>query len=115
MLALNCLNNISFYQMATSDRKRDGNQTKSKSKTTVKSDSVSMDEHFHDYISADEDFTAILVTPSKSPAPKKGKSEQLPTSAVVMETSDIVLQLSQLINSRSDALEKLISDNTLRI
>jgi len=103
--------------MATSDRKRDRN---SKSKTTVTPDSVSMEDHFHDYISADEDFTAIPITPSKSPAPKKGKSDQLPTSAAVMETtatesSDIVLQLSQLINSRSDALKKLISDNTLRI
>ncbi|XP_056121133.1 uncharacterized protein LOC130099452 [Rhinichthys klamathensis goyatoka] len=100
--------------MATSDRKRDRNQTNSKSKTAVTSNSVS-EEHFHDYISADEDFTAIPVTPSKSPAQKKGKSEQLPTSAAVRESSDIVLQLSQLINSRSDALEKLVSDNTLRI
>ncbi|KAI2666646.1 Iota-carrageenase [Labeo rohita] len=55
------------------------------------------------------------ITPSKSPASKKGKLVHSPTSATAMDTSDVVLQLSQLINSRSDVLEKLISDNTLQI
>lgn len=74
-----------------------------------------LEENFHDYISADEVFPPLPITPSKSPVPKKGKSVHSPTSAAAMETSDIVQQLSQLINSRSDGLEKLISGNTLQI
>ncbi|XP_016326318.1 uncharacterized protein LOC107676300 [Sinocyclocheilus anshuiensis] len=55
--------------------------------------------------------TSLLVTPSKPPAHKKGKS----SSPNEQADSAIISTLSSLINTRSDALEGMISANALKI
>lgn len=61
----------------------------------------------------DEELPSLLVTPTKPPALKKSKR------ALDIDSADIVDKISVMFNSRIDALEKnverLISDNTLKI
>lgn len=75
---------------------------------------ISMD--VHDYVSPagnETDLCATLlpVTPSKPPANKKGKSSKTDEQ----DDSAVISTLSSLINSRSDALEGMISANALKI
>ena len=65
----------------------------------------------------DSEFPALPITPtsSKPPAPKKMKSNR----SLDMNDGDIVQQISDVLNTRLDSLEKnmekLISENTLKI
>lgn len=70
-------------------------------------------EDFHNYANGkgaislvSEDFATEPLTPEKPPA-KKGKNE--------MAAADIIGTLSQLINSRSDELKRIVEDNTAHI
>lgn len=70
-------------------------------------------EDFHNYANGkgaislvSEDFPTEPLTPEKPPA-KKGKNE--------MAAADIIGTLSQLINSRSDELKRIVEDNTAHI
>ncbi len=79
-------------------------------------DTVDSSMDVHDYASsAVNEFelcsTSLPVTPSKPPAHKKGKSSSLNEQA----DSAIIFTLSSLINTRSDALEGMISTNALKI
>ncbi|XP_026101669.1 uncharacterized protein LOC113073003 [Carassius auratus] len=82
-------------------------------------------ENLHDYVKTDlqvdaisdefmlceEEFPSLLDTPCKSPAAKQRKTNQ-------SEIADVLSQLgalSQLINTRSDSLEKIIGENTRAI
>ncbi|XP_023814979.1 uncharacterized protein LOC111948013 [Oryzias latipes] len=73
----------------------------------------------HDYMEAvsepflmeEEDFPALPCTPTASPAGKLRKVTETETEAVLSQLSS----LTQLINSRSDTLEKLISGNSREI
>ena len=67
----------------------------------------------------DSEFPPLPITltslPSKPPAPKKMKSNR----SLDMNDGDIVQKISNVLNTRLDSLEKnmekLISDNTLKI
>lgn len=69
-------------------------------------------DDFHNYSSkgatamVSEDFPSEPLTPEKPPV-KKGKAE--------MAATDIIGTLSQLINTRSDELKKIVEDNTAHI
>lgn len=75
-------------------------------------------DNMHDYLGTDsspvkvtmmeEDFPLLHVTPSKPPAVKQRKVEDRETSTLLSKFSS----LSQLINSRLDVLEKMVSDNS---
>lgn len=67
---------------------------------------VSDNGSFHSYSSPGEILlsTPLPESPGKPPL-KKGKAED----------NAVVSTLSQLINSRSDALEKMVGDNALKI
>lgn len=54
----------------------------------------------------EEEFPSLPVTPEKPPV-KKDKTE--------MAAADVIATLSQLINTRSDELKKLVEDNTVHI
>jgi len=89
--------------------------------STEQSDSNNMlIDNMHDYLESDtevlkvsfvDDFPPLSITPVKSPAPKLRRVEDSTTDAILSQLSS----LSQLINSRSDALEKLVSDNSVVI
>lgn len=71
---------------------------------------------------ADTEFPPLPKTPSKPPPSKKrgvNHSETRPDSDRDRDNTDIVGKISMLFNTRIDALErnveKLISDNTLKI
>lgn len=79
-------------------------------------------ENMHDYLSQDtesvefgmceEEFPCLLPslpeTPCKSPAAKQRKTEGGDTSAIRSQLGE----LSRLINNRSDALEKMVGENS---
>ncbi len=79
-------------------------------------------ENMHDYLSQDtesvefgmceEEFPCLLPslpeTPCKSPAAKQRKTEGGDTSAILSQLGE----LSRLINNRSDALEKMVGENS---
>lgn len=80
-------------------------------------------ENLHDYVKTDldaisdefmlceEEFPTLLDTPCKSPAAKQRKTEQSDFADVLSQLG----ALSQLINTRSDSLEKIIGENTRAI
>ncbi|KAG1930526.1 hypothetical protein F2P79_022284 [Pimephales promelas] len=74
----------------------------------VKTDLVAVSD---DFLMCKEEFPASLDSPCKSPAAKQRKSERSDIADVLSQLG----ALSQLINSRSDSLEKLIGENTRAI
>ena len=72
----------------------------------------------HDYFDAnndqvqvslmEEEFPPLPITPSKPPAVKQRRVEDTETAAILSQFSS----LSQLINNRADALEKMVSGNS---
>lgn len=78
-------------------------------------------DNMHNYLESDKEvpkvslvddhFPTLPITPVKSPAPKWRRVEDTTTDAILSQLSS----LSQLINHRSDALEKLVSDNSMVI
>lgn len=73
-------------------------------------------DNMHDYIGSDPsdvmegDFPPLPVTPSKPPAEKQRKMDGSET-IILSELAS----LTSLINSRSDALEKMVSNNSIVI
>ncbi|XP_016117266.1 uncharacterized protein [Sinocyclocheilus grahami] len=75
-------------------------------------------ENMHDYMSHDtdsaefmlceEEFPCLPETPGKSPAIKQRKAESADTTAILSQLGE----LSRLINNRSDALEKMVGENS---
>lgn len=65
---------------------------------------------FHSYVSVDKTLTGAKTplpdSPAKPPS-KKGKADD--------DISSIISTLSNLINTRSDAIEKMVSEKTLKI
>lgn len=59
------------------------------------------------------DFPALPVTPLKSPAPKKVMYDR--SNLEPSATNEIISSLSALINARSDNLESMVQENTLKI
>lgn len=60
----------------------------------------------------EKEFPKLPVTPSESPAAKKKTTKSVET---VSSNADVIDTLPQLINERSDCIEKLVSGNTERI
>ncbi|XP_067296477.1 uncharacterized protein [Pseudorasbora parva] len=59
----------------------------------------------------EKEFPKLPVTPNESPAAKKKTMK----SVKISSNADVIGTLSQLINERSDCIEKLVSGNTERI
>lgn len=78
-------------------------------------------DSMHDYLEAvseplqysrmEEEFPPLPITPCASPAGKLRKVADTETSTVLSQLSS----LTMLINSRSDTLEKMVSDNSIVI
>lgn len=81
---------------------------KRKDMSRVSRQSDKMD--FHNYVSVEETLpgarTPLSDSPAKPPS-KKGKADD--------DISSVVSTLSNLINTRSDVLEKMVSENALKI
>lgn len=77
-----------------------------------------MMDNMHDYLNQDTDSTEFMLceeefpclpeTPCKSPAIKQRKTESADTTAILSQLGE----LSRLINNRSDALEKMVGENS---
>ncbi len=62
---------------------------------------------------SEEEFPSYPATPCKPPASKKALLKD--ECAVFPSNSDIVDSLSKLINTRSDAIEKMVGENSMKI
>ncbi len=62
---------------------------------------------------SEEEFPSYPATPCKPPASKKALLKD--ECAVSPSNSDIVDTLSKLINTRSDAIEKMVGENSMKI
>lgn len=78
--------------------------------TADKRKDISRKMDYHNYASVEESLTGAKTplpdSPSKPPS-KKGKSDD--------DSSSVISTLSNLINTRSDAIEKMVSENALKI
>lgn len=105
--------------MSTRDKKR----TMKAAKQAVATGSANpLMSSCHDYsnsvgqlslVASEDDFPSYPATPCKPPASKKALLRD--DYAGSPSNSDIVDTLSSLINTRSDAIEKMVGENTMKI
>lgn len=103
-------------------KSRNGTQVVANANTNANESSQArkelLTENMHDYIGQDsdsadfmmceEEFPCLPETPCKSPATKQRKTENADTTEILSQ----LRELSRLINSRSDALEKMVGENS---